>query len=298
MLVHQKAYNGNLNLERGLGDHLPHWSTDPFDADDWHWTTQLNQARAVACGIEHFRSLHPHNAGAIVWQLNDQWPVISWAAVDSAGIRKPLWHALKAVYADRLITVQPRPAAPGPYDLSGAGEQTPAVIIHNDSDQPWSGEMSITRRSTDVGSEVLAASTIGFEVEPRSTVTLDLDQDLLSAHDPSAEFLVIESDGAAPAYWYFVEDTGLRVLSPADAYSVAVVAKGGGTEVTVSARALIKDLALFPDRLDAAARVDTGLITLLAGQSHTFVVTAPVPLDEAALTTLPVLRSVNDLITR
>ena len=31
----------------------------PRDFDDWHYLTQLNQARAVALGIEHFRSLRP-----------------------------------------------------------------------------------------------------------------------------------------------------------------------------------------------------------------------------------------------
>ena len=56
--------------------------------------------------------------GAIVWQLNDCWPVTSWAAVDGDGRRKPLWYALRDAYADRLLTVQPRtgaellPAAP------------------------------------------------------------------------------------------------------------------------------------------------------------------------------------------
>lgn len=297
-LVHQKAADGNRKLELGLGDHLPKWSDEPFDADDWHWTTQLNQARAVAYGIAHFRSLYPLNTGTVVWQLNDQWPVISWAAVDSTGIRKPLWHALKAVYADRFVTVQPRPAPPGPHDLSRRGEQTPAVIIHNDSDQPWSGALSITRRSTAIGSEILAEQTAAFEVEARGAVTVELPADVLAAGDPSTEFVVIETPDAAAAYWYFVEDTGLRVHSPADAITVTVTGEGSTQRVTVTAEALIKDLALFPDRLDPAARVDSGLVTLLAGQSHTFVITAPAPLDEAALTTLPVLRSVNDLITR
>src|SRR5215208_6684408 len=60
MLVHQKALEGNLKLERGIGDHLPMWSTEPqVDIDDWHWTTQLNQARAVTFGIAHFRSHYP-----------------------------------------------------------------------------------------------------------------------------------------------------------------------------------------------------------------------------------------------
>jgi beta-mannosidase len=72
-LHHQKAHDGNEKLYRGLNPHLP----VPDDFEDWHWATQLNQARAVAFGIEHFRSWWPRTAGALVWQLNDCWPVTS-----------------------------------------------------------------------------------------------------------------------------------------------------------------------------------------------------------------------------
>jgi beta-mannosidase len=99
LAYHQKAQDGQAKLLRGLGDHLPQPPADDFDA--WHWLTQLNQARAVAFGIGHFRSHAPYCVGAIVWQLNDCWPVVSWAAVDGAGRRKPLWYALRAAYADR-----------------------------------------------------------------------------------------------------------------------------------------------------------------------------------------------------
>jgi beta-mannosidase len=67
-----------------------------------------------------------------------------------------------------------------------------------------------------------------------------------------------------------------------------------GYDVTVTATALAKDLALFPDRLDAAARVDSCLITLSAGESHTFHVTGA---DAPAEVGVPVLRSANDLLT-
>ena len=63
-----------------------------------------------------------------------------------------------------------------------------------------------------------------------------------------------------------------------------------------TARALVKDLTLFPDRLDPAARVDSALVTLTAGESHTFVVQTAGELDPAALTSRPVLRCVNDLL--
>ena len=45
--------------------------------------------------------------GAIVWQLNDCWPVTSWSAVDGDGRLKPLWYALRHAFADRLLTIQP-----------------------------------------------------------------------------------------------------------------------------------------------------------------------------------------------
>ena len=290
MLVHQKAHQGNLKLERGLGDHLPRWRSDPrADMDDWHWLTSLNQARAVAFGIEHFRSHYPLNRGAVVWQLNDNWPVISWAAVDSHGIRKPLWHALRRVFADRLATFQPRP--------DENGTPTLALVLHNDSAKSWSGELVLTRRSTGAGSEVLAEQRTLFHLDPRSAVTVVLDADLLAPADPRAELLSASAEGMTTAFGYFVEDTELVLADADSAYQVEVAHAAGGCSVAVTASALVKDLALFPDRLDAAARVDTGLVTLLAGETHTFQVSGT-GLDEVALTTGPVLRSVNDLVGR
>ena len=48
------------NLDRGLAPHLP----VPDDFEQWHWATQLNQARAVAFGVEHYRSWWPRTAGS------------------------------------------------------------------------------------------------------------------------------------------------------------------------------------------------------------------------------------------
>jgi beta-mannosidase len=275
MLVHQKAFEGNLKLERGLGEHLPKWT----NIDDWHWTTQLNQARAIAFGIEHFRSLFPLNTGAIVWQLNDNWPVVSWAAVDGHGIRKPLWFALKRVYADRLLTVQPR-------------EDELVIAAHNDTDSAWTTEVTVTRRSTGVGGDALARETFALEVEPRSATLSSLPASVAVPDDPAAEYLEIRGDDGSSAYWYFVEDTSLRLAG--DAYAASVTPTDDGYDVTVTATALAKDVSLFPDRLDPAARVDSGLITLSADESHTFHVTgAAAP----ATVGVPVLRSANDLVS-
>lgn len=95
--------------------------------DDWHWTLSLNQARAVAFGISHFRGYYPLNRGTIVWQLNDNWPVISSAAVDSHGIRRPLWYELREAERGPL---RDHPAT------ARRRRGTATLRLHNDTDGP------------------------------------------------------------------------------------------------------------------------------------------------------------------
>lgn len=293
MLVHQKAADGNLKLARGLGDHLPMWPTEPqVDIDDWHWTTQLNQARAVGYGVAHLRSHYPLNRGTVVWQLNDTWPVISWAAVDGHGIRKPLWYALRDLNADRFATIQPR-------SEPESGDERPTLLLHNDTAAPWRGEVAIRRHRTVGNAAPLADQQFSFALEPRTAAAILIGDELVSPSSPTKEYLVAETEGAGPAYWYFVEDPQLRLAPPAEALDVTAERSACGYAVRVVASSLVKDLTLFPDRLDPQAGVDTALVTLRAGESHTFqVASGRTDLDLAELTRRPVLRSANDLIAR
>jgi beta-mannosidase len=273
MRHHQKAIDGDRKLRRGLDDHF----RPPRDFDDWHYLTQLNQARAVTLGVTHFRALWPVCAGAVVWQLNDCWPVTSWAAVDGDGRRKPLWHALRKAYADRLLTVQPR-------------DGVPALVAVNDTDEPWRAEATVSRLGFDGGRS--AASAVPLDVPPRSARTVRLPPDVRTPDDPRRELLVADA-GDERAFWFFAEDRDLDL--PAAQWAADVEPVDGGVRVIVTARTLLRDLALFPDRLDPAAEVDDALVTLLPEESSTFTVTAPTPLDPVALTSRPVLRAVNDI---
>lgn len=275
MLVHQKAFEGNAKLERGLGAHLPRWRT----IYEWHWSTQLNQARAVALGIEHFRSLYPLNTGSIVWQLNDEWPVISWAAVDVHGHRKPLWFALRKVYADRLLTFQPR-----------AGSL--ALVAHNDHMEGWTETITVSRRRLD--GTVLSEHAVPLDIAARGIATIALPTEILRSGDERGEYLVAHGSDGSSAFHYFVEDTSLALVAPADALSVSTEAVEGGVRVTVTAHSLVKDLVLQVDRVDRSARVDDGLVTIEAGGIHTFTVTGAG--DTPSWAGFPLLSSVNDLV--
>ncbi|MFI5844955.1 glycoside hydrolase family 2 protein [Catenuloplanes sp. NPDC051500] len=271
---HQKAGDGNLKLRRGLDAHLP----APGDFDDWHFLTQVNQARAIALGVEHFRSLRPYCMGTVVWQLNDCWPVTSWAAIDGDGRRKPLWHALKHSYADRLLTIQPR-------------DGVPTLIVVNDGPTPWSGPVSLGRRA--LTGEHLASAAASFDVPPRSAASVPLPAEVVTPGDAAAELLVASADGASRALWFFAEDKDITY--PIPGYDSEVTETEYGYDVTVTARTVLRDLTIFPDRLDPGASVDSALVTLLPGEITTFQVRTDSPLDAARLTARPVLRCVNDV---
>ncbi|MBX6383620.1 MAG: glycoside hydrolase family 2 protein [Microbispora sp.] len=267
VMHHQKAIDGNLKLLRGLGEHLPR----PDGFDDWHYYTQVNQARAMTFGIERFRALAPHCMGTIVWQLNDCWPVTSWSAVDGGGRRKPLWYALRRAYADRLLTFQDG-----------------ALAIVNDTDEPWSGELALERLS--LAGEILAKERAGVSVPPRGTASVELPEGIARPGDPAGEVLVATLDGVR-ALRFPGEDPAMD-YPPAE-MDTQVEEIEGGLRVRVTARTIVRDLAIFPDRLDPRATVDDQLVTLLPGESAVFHVTGG-EVDPGALVRHPVLRCVNE----
>ncbi|MGX4656179.1 glycoside hydrolase family 2 protein [Micromonospora sp. SCSIO 07396] len=276
MAHHQKAADGDAKLRRGLDAHLP----APADFDDWHYLTQLNQARAIQLGVEHFRSHRDVCSGTIVWQLNDCWPVTSWSAIDGDGRRKPLWYALRRAYVDRLLTVQPRDGGL-------------VLVAVNETGTPWRAPLTVTRST--LHGEPRAKTSYPLDVPAYAAVTVPLPADLAVAEEERRELLVAEAgDTTGRALWFFAEDRDVHW--PAARYDAAVEAVDGGRRVRVTARTVLRDLTLFPDRLDPAAEVDTALVTLLPGESVTFTVSSGSPLDPAALTTRPVLRCVNDLV--
>jgi beta-mannosidase len=274
-LLHQKAVDGNGKLDRGMAPHLG----VPSDFADWHWAGQLNQARAVSYAIDHYRRWWPRTAGAVVWQINDCWPVTSWAAIDSAERPKPMWYALRRAFA--------------PQQLVFVTEDGISVVVLNDTDQPWRGELRLGRQRLDGSS--LATATVPVDVGPRTSEPISLPLDVSSPDDPATE-IVVARLGPASAVHTFVPDIDMA-MDP-DPLTVEVTAAEDGYAVAVTARSFARDITVLADRVAADAVVDDALITLPAGDSATFRVRTRVAGLEKALSSPPVLRTANDLRSR
>lgn len=78
----------------------------PNSFDDLLYASQLMQAEAIRCGVEHWRRNRGRCMGAIIWQLNDIWPVASWASIDYYGRWKALHYAAKRFFAPVMISAE------------------------------------------------------------------------------------------------------------------------------------------------------------------------------------------------
>jgi len=100
MEMHQRNTGANGKI---LG-YLASMYRYPNDFDHLLYTSQLLQADAIRYGVEHWRRNRGRCMGAIYWQLNDIWPVASWASLDYFGRWKALHYYAKRFFAPLMIS--------------------------------------------------------------------------------------------------------------------------------------------------------------------------------------------------
>lgn len=100
MRAHQKNKGGN---ERILTYMLREYR-EPKDFASFVYLSQVQQAEIIKIGAEHLRRQRPRTMGSLYWQLNDCWPVASWASIDYYGRWKALHYYARRFYDDVLIS--------------------------------------------------------------------------------------------------------------------------------------------------------------------------------------------------
>lgn len=274
MLVHQKATFGNSKLLWGL---LPHFKR-PDDMATWNWAMQLNQARAFRTAIDHLRSWSPRCAGVVMWQINDMWPVTSWAVIDGYERPKAAYYAVAQSYAARIVTIQPRDEQFVAAVVEGAGEE-------------WASELVVQRLAFD-GTE-LAVHRQDLTLGAFETKTIEIPADVAKADNEAGEFIVASFDGVRGT-WFFAAPRDSE-LTPANIETVVSPTDTGAT-VRITAANLVRDLALLADVVHPEARVDQSLITLLPGEHVTLRVDLPQGIDANRINRGGVIRTANELV--
>lgn len=150
MESHQKSGTGNEKILHYIGETYKY----PKDLDSLLYISQLTQADAVRCGVEHWRRNRIRCMGAVYWQLNDCWPVVSWSSIDYFGRWKALHYAAKKFFAPILIS---------------ACEDRTSVSLHisNETTNPVSGKC--VWKLMDNTSSVIKSEEITLNIAPLSS---------------------------------------------------------------------------------------------------------------------------------
>lgn len=102
MEKHQRQYSANGKIMGYMQQTYKYPNSFPV----FIYASQLLQADAIRYGVEHFRRNRGRCMGAIYWQLNDCWPVVSWSSVDYQGRMKALHYYARRFFAPLMLSCE------------------------------------------------------------------------------------------------------------------------------------------------------------------------------------------------
>ncbi len=252
MRWHDKTGKGYTTYLGYIALHYPAATTVP----DLVYYGQLNQADAMRFGIEHFRRLRPHTMGTLVWQLNDCWPVQSWAWIDYRLRPKLAWYAAKRFYAPLLLS------------LWREGDGVRAHLV-NDAVEARAGTLVV--RVVNHDGTVLWSSTTDASVEAGGSVevlAVDLAPEVL---DAAPHAVVHATFDDVEATLLLCEPKELRLPVPQVQLTATPTADGARLHVVATTLAVSVVLSLQ----DADARWSDNGFHLLPGEPREITVSSP-----------------------
>lgn len=100
--AHQKCASGNEKMIYYIASrfHLPK------KFEDFIYLSQVAQQECISDATEHWRRNKGRCNGAMYWQLNDCWPVCSWAGMDYYGNYKALQYTARRFNAPISVSIE------------------------------------------------------------------------------------------------------------------------------------------------------------------------------------------------
>jgi beta-mannosidase len=209
---HNKQVEGPERIFRFMAAHFP----VPANWEDFFHTGQLLQAEALRTAVEHWRRRKYRTAGALFWQLNDCWPVTSWAVIDSDLRAKAGYHYARRFFAQTLVSFA---EADGGLAVWGT----------HDGDEPIEGKLILKLRTLKGGTLWRAAVPVAMPADS-SQVLHVIPSAVLAKGDPAsvtvtAEFVQGRKIVAANRH-FLAEVKHLALTKVKLQCSVRVVARG------------------------------------------------------------------------
>ncbi|MBU5670411.1 beta-mannosidase [Paenibacillus brevis] len=233
MLAHQKNGQGNRLIKQYMDQYLP----EPKDFISFLYMSQVLQAEAIQTAIEAHRKRKPYCMGTLYWQMNDCWPVASWAGIDYYGRWKSLQYTVRRGFAEVILSVD--------SDVNGE------IKVHAVSDRQSRVQGELKLALFDFNGELLTSRTqsIAMPADSAQVIYTLPASELLGGADPKSVILLasLEENNVeiAKAHAYFAP--GRDISWPKASVSVREDAGSEGTRYIVETTALARQVWLHTE---------------------------------------------------
>ncbi|MBN2628528.1 MAG: glycoside hydrolase family 2 protein, partial [Spirochaetales bacterium] len=210
---HQRCPGGNSKIFYYMSQYFK----APADLKGTVYLSQLSQADALTTGIRHWRRNRGRCMGAVYWQLNDNWPVASWASIDYFGRWKALHYEAKRAFENLLVSCEGK----------GTGV---SLWLSNEDHSERRGKLEWTLCDFS-GKEILSGSencVIG-PFSSRSFITMDFSEELKNGRESDRFLFVIFAEEGGRTYrasHAFAPYKHMNLVEPGLTVSVADGKKG------------------------------------------------------------------------
>jgi len=252
MAHHQKCHKGNAPIIGMFGKYF----RMPEGFANFLYLSQLQQALAIKTGVEYWRSLRPRCMGALYWQLNDNWPVCSWASIEYGGSWKQLNYHAKQFFAPVASFTYPSP-------------ESKEVEIWTVNDRIKNAEVKVTATVYNFDGKALKT----FNVDAKVAAGVSKKVKTFKASElnfaPDAAFMYVETTAVcADGEFHHVNTYFFTIFSKCELAKATVKAevKAVGKELKV---VLTTDKPAFYVWLETAGikgRFDDNSVTVLPGR--------------------------------
>ena len=247
-----EKHQRNASANGRIVSYLSQMYLYPGDMDKLVYASQLLQAQAMQYGVEHWRRHRGRCMGAVIWQLNDCWPVASWASIDYFGRWKALHYYAKRFFAPVLISCHEEGILSQNTNVNAepfALKKSARLNVSNETRSPFAGTVRWSLRRPDAsvireGSESVSVSALD---------TLWLDELDFSEEDTYGTYFAYElldaggrtvGEGSVlfcpPKHFRFA-DPGLSVRREGDELVVTARAYARSVEILAGADTVLED---------------------------------------------------------
>ena len=247
-----EKHQRNASANGTIASYLSQTYLYPASLDGFVYASQLLQAQAIQYGVEHWRRNRGRCMGAVVWQLNDCWPVVSWASIDYFGRWKALHYYEKRFFAPILISCQEEGVLTQDTNVNAEPfplKKSARLNVSNETMRPFAGTVSWALRGPDAS--VIQSGEAKVEVPALSALWLEemdfSDQDTYACYfsydlrDAAGKYVGGGTALFCPPKHFRFRDPCLQARREGDEIIVTAQAYARSVEIRCGADTLLSD---------------------------------------------------------